>query len=131
MADGHRPIRGSTADTSASHAAHVRALNIDRVLRLATDHPGTVTRAGLIHETGLSAPTVGSVTSHLIQEGVLKDLGTAPSRGGRRPGLMEFNSQHGFVAGIDLGPTRTRLAVGDMRGEQLAMRIVSTPIHAE
>jgi glucokinase len=130
MADGHRPIRGSSADASASHAAHVRALNIDRVLRIAVDRPGAFTRAELIHETGLSAPTVGSVTSHLIQAGVLKDLGTAPSRGGRRPGLMEFNSHHGFVAGIDLGPTRTRLGVADMRGEQLAIRIVSTPIHA-
>src|SRR3982751_6884226 len=131
MADGHRPIRGSSADASASHAAHVRALNIDRVLRIAVDHPGTFTRAELIHETGLSAPTVGSVTSHLLEQGVLKDLGTAPSRGGRRPGLMEFNSHHGFVAGMDLGPTRTRLGVADMRGAQLAMRIVPTPVHAE
>lgn len=129
MADGHRPHRGSAVDTSASHAAHVRALNIDRVLRIAVDRPGAFTRAELIHETGLSAPTVGSVTSHLIQEGVLRDLGTAPSRGGRRPGLMEFNSHHGFVAGIDLGPTRTRLGVADMRGAQLAMRIVNTPMH--
>jgi len=129
MADGHRPSRGSTADQSASHAAHVRALNIDRVLRIAVDRTGAFTRAELIHETGLSAPTVGSVTSHLIQQGVLRDLGTAPSRGGRRPGLMEFNSHHGFVAGIDLGPTRTRLGVADLRGEQLAMRIVNTPQH--
>lgn len=129
MADAHRPGRGSTADASASHAAHVRALNIDRVLRIAVDRPGAFTRAELIHETGLSAPTVGSVTSHLIQQGVLRDLGTAPSRGGRRPGLMEFNSHHGFVAGMDLGPTRTRLGVADLRGEQLAMRIVNTPSH--
>jgi glucokinase len=129
MADAHRPGRGSTADASASHAAHVRALNIDRVLRIAVDRPGAFTRAELIHETGLSAPTVGSVTSHLIQQGVLRDLGTAPSRGGRRPGLMEFNSHHGFVAGMDLGPTRTRLGVADLRGEQLAMRIVNTPLH--
>src|SRR4029079_16091668 len=129
MADGHRPLRGSSADTSASHAAHVRALNIDRVLKIAVERPGAFPRAQWIHETGLSAPTVGSVTSHLIQVGVLRDLGTAPSRGGRRPGLMEFNSHHGFVAGIDLGPTRTRLGVADMRGAQLAMRIVNTPQH--
>ena len=31
---------------------------------------------------------------------------------------MEFNARHGFVAGIDLGPTRTRLAVADLRGER-------------
>ena len=40
---------------------------------------------------------------------------------------MEFNARHGFVAGIDLGPTRTRLAVADLRGERLAHRIVPTP----
>ena len=129
MADGHRPHRGATSESTASQSAHVRALNIDRVLRIAVDRPGAFTRAELIQATGLSAPTVGSLTSHLIQQGVLTDLGTAPSRGGRRPGLMEFNSQHGFVGGIDLGPTRTRLGVADLRGHQLAMRIVATPTH--
>lgn len=127
MADGHRPHRGTTSESPASHAAHLRALNIDRVLRVAVDRPGSFTRGELIQATGLSAPTVGSLTSHLIQQGVLKDLGTAPSRGGRRPGLMEFNSHHGFVAGIDLGPTRTRLGVADLRGQQIATRIVATP----
>src|SRR5690349_16723382 len=128
MSDGHRPLRGATGDSSATHAAHLRGLNIDRVLRSVVDREVSLTRAELIQATGLSAPTVGSVTSVLIGKGVLNDLGTAPSRGGRRPGLMEFNSRHGYVAGIDLGPTRTRIGVGDMRGRQLAMRIVATPI---
>ena len=83
MADGHRHGRG-TSDTTPTHAAQLRALNIDRVLRIAVDRPGAFTRTELIHETGLSAPTVGSVTGHLIRAGVLRDLGTAPSRGGRR-----------------------------------------------
>src|SRR5260221_256102 len=41
---------------------------------------------------------------------------------------MEFNARHGFVAGIDLGPTRTRLSVADLRGEPLAHRLVPTPV---
>lgn len=128
MAHGPRPTRGSAGDpNTATHAAHLRALNANRVLRIAIDQPGTFTRAELIQASGLSAPTVGSVTSDLISKGLLNDLGTAPSRGGRRPTLMEFNARHGFVAGIDLGPTRTRLAVGDLRGHQLAERIVATP----
>ena len=40
---------------------------------------------------------------------------------------MEFNARFGFVAAIDLGPTRTRLAVADLRGERLAERVVPTP----
>ena len=89
--------------------------------------PGPFTRAELIEATGLSGPTVGFLTSHLTARGLIRDLGTAPSRGGRRPALMEFNARHGFIAGIDLGPTRTRLAIADLRGERLAHRIMSTP----
>jgi predicted NBD/HSP70 family sugar kinase len=33
------------------------------------------------------------------------------------------------VAGIDLGPTHTRLAVADLRGEPLARRQIETPAH--
>src|SRR5437867_10082780 len=126
--DPRRAVRplGSHA-AGARHAAHLRALNIDRVLSVAMDRPGTFTRAELIEATGLSAPTVGSLTSHLIQTGVITDLGTAPSRGGRRPALMEFNARHGYIAGIDLGPTRTRLAVADLRGQPLAREIIATP----
>jgi glucokinase len=127
MRDSHRPVRGGGVDVGARHAAHLRGLNIDRVLNIAFERAGTFTRAELIQATGLSAPTVGSLTSHLIQTGVITDLGTAPSRGGRRPALMEFNARHGYIAGIDLGPTRTRLAVADLRGQPLAREIIATP----
>jgi glucokinase len=40
---------------------------------------------------------------------------------------MEFNARHGYIAGIDLGPTRTRLAVADLRGQALAREIIATP----
>jgi glucokinase len=109
------------------NAIHLRRLNLEKVLALVMDRPGTFTRAELIEASGLSAPTVGSLVSHLIRSGVVRDLGTGPSRGGRRPAFMEFNARHGFIAGIDVGPTRTRLAVADLRGEPLAHDVVATP----
>jgi glucokinase len=109
------------------HAAHLRGLNLERVLAVVMDRPAPFTRAELIEATGLSAPTVGSLASSLIRSGVVKDLGTGPSRGGRRPAFMEFNAHHGFVAGIDLGPTHTRLAIADLRGELVAHRVLPTP----
>jgi glucokinase len=108
-------------------AAHLRRLNLDRVLSAAMARQGAFTRAELIEVTGLSAPTVGSLASSLIRAGLLVDLGTGPSRGGRRPSRMQFNARHGFSAAIDLGPTRTRLALADLRGELLARRTVPTP----
>ena len=109
-------------DGGARHAAHLRGLNLERVLNVAMDRPGSFTRAELIEATGLSAPTVGSLTADLIRHGVVKDLGTGPSSGGRRPMFMELNARHRYVAGIDLGPTRTRLAVADLRGTRGAAR---------
>jgi predicted NBD/HSP70 family sugar kinase len=105
----------------------LRRLNLERVLAAAIARDGEFTRAELIEATGLSAPTVGSLATSLIRADLLVDLGSGPSRGGRRPGHMEFNRRHGFVAAIDLGPTRTRLAVADLRGELLLHRVVTTP----
>jgi predicted NBD/HSP70 family sugar kinase len=88
-------------------------------------HP--FTRAQLIEATGLSAPTVGSLVTHLIRRGLVHDLGAGPSRGGRRPSLMEFNARHGFVAAIAVGVDKTQLAIADLRGERLAHRVMETP----
>jgi len=105
----------------------LRGINLESVLAIAMDRDGPFTRTEVIEATGLSAPTVGSLVSHLIRSGLVKDLGAGPSSGGRRPSFMEFNARYGFVAGIDLGPTKTRLAVADLRGERLAYRVVATP----
>jgi glucokinase len=126
--ENRRAMRlGAGLDGEARSAAHLRRLNMERILAVAMDRATPFTRAELIQATRLSAPTVGNLVSHLIKSGVVRDLGTGPSRGGRRPSFMEFNARHGFVAAIDLGPTKTRLAVADLRGEQLAHRVLPTP----
>ncbi len=85
------------------------------------------TRSELVQATGLSVPTVGHLAAHLVRRGALRDLGTGPSRGGRRPGFLEFNGRYGFAAGIDLGAARTRLVVANLRGEPVLSRVVATP----
>jgi predicted NBD/HSP70 family sugar kinase len=119
------------AETGARHAAHLRGLNLDRVLAIAMERPGPFTRAELIQATGLSAPTVGSLTTDLIRAGLVSDLGTGPSSGGRRPSFMAFNARHRVVAGIDIGPTRTRLALADLVGERIGHRVIPTPTGPE
>src|SRR5439155_25993975 len=85
------------------------------------------TRAELTEATALSAPTVGTLTVQLIRNGLIRHLGTGPSRGGRRPSFMEFNARYGFVVGIVVDPTKTRVALADLRGERLATRAWPTP----
>jgi predicted NBD/HSP70 family sugar kinase len=114
-------------DPVAGDARQLRRSNLQRLLTLAMEHPGVFTRAELIRRTSLSAPTVGSLASALIAQGLLLDLGTGPSRGGRRPGLMEFNARHGVVLGMVLGVPETQLAAADLRGELLVEASRETP----
>lgn len=117
----------SGSSSGAHHTAALRASNLDRVLSAAIEHRGTFTRGELIDATGLSAPTIGSLVADLIREGLLTDLGSAPSRGGRRPSSMELNASSVVAGAIDLGPTRTRLALANLRGERVAHRVIPTP----
>jgi predicted NBD/HSP70 family sugar kinase len=118
------PLKG---DAEARNARHLRHLNLERLLSAAMDRSEPFTRAELTEATALSAPTVGTLTVELIRGGLLRHLGTGPSRGGRRPSFMEFNSRYGFVGGVSLGPTRTRVALADLRGQRLASRAWPTP----
>jgi glucokinase len=121
-------VEAKSLDASeARNARHLRRANLERILAEAMARPGAFTRAELIGATGLSAPTVGSLTRELIQSGVVRDLGTGPARLGRRPSFMEFSARYGYVAGIDLGPTTTRVAVADLRGDLLSERELGTP----
>src|SRR6185295_1002454 len=127
QANRSTPRLRASRDAGASNSGHLRHLNLARVLDIVMDQPNPFTRTELIQATGLSAPTVGSLVSHLIRSGVVRERGTGPSRGGRRPAFMEFNARHGFVAGIDIGSATTRLALADLRGERVASSSMPTP----
>jgi len=100
---------------------------MDRVLAATMGHTGPLTRAAIAAATGLSAPTVGTLSAELVRLGLLSELGRGPSTGGRRPRSLQFNAQYGVVAGIVLDAATTRLAVADLAGEMLATAETKTP----
>jgi predicted NBD/HSP70 family sugar kinase len=124
------PRPRASYEAEARSAPHLRRLNRERILAMAMDRSEPFTRAEIIAETGLSAPTVGELTKELIQAGVLRDLGAGPSRGGRRPSFMEFDGRCGFVLGIALGTTVTHLSLADLRGVRVDHRELATPSSA-
>src|SRR3989442_11727098 len=115
--------RDAEADIGARHAAHLRPLNLDRVLTFAIQQSRPFTRAEVIDATGLSARTVGTLCAHLIRRGVVTDVGTGPSRGGRIPGFIEVKPRYRFVARICIGPRQTRLSVSALVGGAAELRV--------
>jgi predicted NBD/HSP70 family sugar kinase len=120
-------MRAKGSPDEARNSQQLRRLNLHRMLAVAMERPGPFTRAEIVEATGLSAPTVGTLSEALLRAGLLRAAGIGPSRGGRRPSFMEFESRFGFVASVALGATRTHLTLGDLRGERLAHRITATP----
>ena len=78
------------------------------------------TRAELVDITGMARSTVSQRIDDLLTNRLLIESGAAPSTGGRRPALLEFNRNAGVVLVADLGATHSRLAVSNLMAEPLA-----------
>jgi predicted NBD/HSP70 family sugar kinase len=64
--------------------------------------------------TGLSAAAVTNVVRELIDEGIVLETGPAESEGGRPRTMLGMNPEYGYVIGVDVGETRTRIGLFDL-----------------
>lgn len=71
-------------------------------------------RQDLSAATGLSGASVTNVVRELIDEGIVIEAGQADSDGGRPRALLGMNPEHGYVIGVDVGETRTAVALFDL-----------------
>lgn len=112
----------------------VRAQNLSVVLNLIYE-AGSISRAAIVRQTPLSAPTVSSIVSELLGWGIVSEAGTGQSRGGRRPILIGFNYDFYHVLGVEMGATHITVIVTDLKGRILAghtdpFEVVGNPVEA-
>lgn len=95
----------------------MRSLNAIELLELVRTH-GPISRADLASRSLLSKPTVSDQVDSLITRGLVVEIGPgkSSSRGGKKPTLLEFNSEHGQILCADIGPDWIRFAAADLRG---------------
>lgn len=79
-----------------------------------------VSRTDIARITHWSRPKVTTVVDQLIGRGFLQEVGEGDSQGGRRPSLLRFHNQLGYLIGIDIGATSMDLAVADLNAQVLA-----------
>ena len=102
--------------TSNRHEV-VRRANITQVFRAIGEH-APASRNDLVRITGLSKPTVLALVAALEQEGLIRStrLAAEPRGAGRRPIGYEHNPQAAYVIGVDVGGTKTAVAIADLSG---------------
>jgi predicted NBD/HSP70 family sugar kinase len=105
----------------------IRRHNGKRILDAVRRH-GPISRAALAHRAELSAPTVSALVDDLVdRRGLLRSVGKGASSGGRRPLMVDFNADFGYVAGIDIGSRVLRFVLADLRGKVVHRREERTP----
>jgi glucokinase-like ROK family protein len=80
---------------------------------------GQTSRTEISNITGWSRAKTSQEVNSLIEKGYLMDVGEGVSKGGRKPRLLRFNSQLGYVVGIDIGATSVEIALADVNGSIL------------
>jgi predicted NBD/HSP70 family sugar kinase len=113
------PVFARRSDTGA---VNTRRLNRQHLFE-AVRRLGPISRADLAKRTRLSPPTVSALVDELVGgAGLLREIGTAASSGGRPPVLLEFNAEFGCLAGVDLTPDVIRFALADLQGRVIARK---------
>lgn len=106
------------AGNTSADASVMREYNRSLVLNLIRQS-GRISRADIAKCTHLSRSTVSSIIADLIQSNLVGEVGAGRSRGGRRPILLEFNSQAGYVLGVDVGATHLLVLLADLEARPI------------
>jgi predicted NBD/HSP70 family sugar kinase len=73
-----------------------------------------ISRAEIARETSLQRSTVSAIVDDLQLAGMIEEIGTGDSTGGRRPTLLKIKMGTPTVIGIDIAPRETTIALADL-----------------
>ena len=76
-----------------------------------------ISRAEATKKSGISAPTVSRIVDSLIKEGLVQEIGTGKSTGGRCPRMLKMADTENYIIGIDLGTTNIYGILADLNAK--------------
>ncbi len=118
------------AKTQIARPNTIRGINKQIVLNYVRDR-SPISRADIARETALQRSTVSAIVDDLQSAGLIEEIGTGSSTGGRKPTLLKLRSGNPVAIGIDLKPTLTTIAVADLAGKILSSETFTTSADIE
>lgn len=85
---------------------------------------GATSRAELAKMLKLSAPSISKNINYLLKKKILQEIGEGDSIGGRRPILVQFNYNYGYIIGVDLSGQDLKIALANLNSEIIELRSI-------
>lgn len=102
----------------------IKEINTSAILNIIRKNK-IISRAQIASITGLTPATVTNITSKLLDINLISESRLGISSGGRKPVLLEINSQEYNVGCIIIGRHKTSVAVYDLAGNLIISEEVS------
>jgi predicted NBD/HSP70 family sugar kinase len=83
-----------------------------------------ISRAEIAKQTGITAPTVGTIVKELIEEELVVEQRSEESTGGRKPKLLSLNKESNVVISLDASSKYVRGALCNIVGEILYQKTI-------
>jgi predicted NBD/HSP70 family sugar kinase len=78
-----------------------------------------ISRAEISRETSLQRSTVSAIVDELQAVGLVEEIGTGDSTGGRKPTLLRLRTGTPVAIGVDITPRETTVVLADLAGNIL------------
>lgn len=123
-----RRIDLETVETA--RASTMRDINRRIVLNYVRDRQ-PISRADIARATALQRSTVSTIVEHLKDDGLVEEIGSGESSGGRRPTMLQLRAEGALAIGVDVAPTVTTIVTSDLNGDIRERREFPTSSNAE
>jgi DNA-binding Lrp family transcriptional regulator len=80
---------------------------------------GALSRADLARLTHLNKPTISNLVARLIDEGIVQEIGSGSSTGGRKPILLSIQETSRLAVGVEIDASVCRFLLVTLHGERL------------
>jgi predicted NBD/HSP70 family sugar kinase len=118
------------AKTQIARPNTIRGINKQIVLNYVRDR-APISRAEIARETALQRSTVSAIVDDLQDAGLIEEIGTGDSTGGRKPTLLRIRTGVPAAVGVDVTPGRTTVAAADLSGQIIKRETFATSADAK
>lgn len=120
-----RRINLQKAKNQIARLNTIRDINRQIVLNYVRDR-APISRAEIARQTELHRSTVSVIVDQLLADGMIVEIGSGDSTGGRKPTLYQLQTGIPVAIGIDLTPRNTTIVLADLAGNFLEKETFST-----